>query len=98
MSARTRLAKAVYWLSTALYRVKTPHPTRVLVSTNPTAFGRVQWWWLPCATSGRLLELSSRSDPTHWDHWAIDHNHKCRPTSCPDCGGQVCHDEAQEAA
>lgn len=87
---RRRIAKRLYWLSGWASKVQTPRQTyRITGSdfeTEPA--GRR---WMPCRFSMWLLKQSMRWDPSHWDHWALQHTH-CEPTYCVACGGCYCDD------
>lgn len=47
--------------------------------------------WLPCHLSFVLLERARRVDPTHFDHWALEHvpGDVCAGNPCLTCGGHV---------
>jgi hypothetical protein len=99
VNARTRLAKAVFWLSGQLARIRTPQLTHRFIWDSPDAaprLGDAQRRWLPCRMSLRLMDLSTRIDPVHWDHWAGVHP-GCDGEPCTGCGGVDCpHQEWDE--
>lgn len=87
----TRLAKAVFWLAGWASKVRTPRTTYRVVSFDPFVTERSKnRTWLPSQTSVRLLRLSWRIDPQHWDHWALNHSDCTNTTTCPDCRGHIC--------
>jgi hypothetical protein len=96
MTTRTRVARAVFWLSGKLTRIKTPQRFYRIISINEDAVGdepfmvtrRTKRRWHSCRTSTRLMSLSLRIDPLHWDHWALVHD-TCAGERCS-CGGNVC--------
>jgi len=92
--ARTAIARAVFRCAGWLSCVKTWQRTYELAD-NPRGFRCVGRRWLSCAASIRLLGLSERIDPRHWEHWALVHD-DCESVSCPDCGGRQCRLEQLE--
>lgn len=88
---RTRAAMLVYWAAGVLSRVRTWQRVYEVATHEPLTVRRLPRRWASCATSTRLLVLSTRLDPTHWDHWALQHN-DCEPRPCTVCGGHICED------
>lgn len=94
---RTRIAQKIYWVSGKLSKIKTPRRTYRVVSIDPEAKNPddimvtepAEVRWMSCHTSMRLLELSAKIDPHHWDHWALVHD-RCGPTPCAQCHGCNC--------
>jgi hypothetical protein len=86
---RRRVAKALYWASGKLSKIKTPTTTYRLVSVDPFVTEPAGRSWMPCKLSMRVLKWSMHLDWHHWDHWACLHE-KCDPVPCAVCGGGVC--------
>ncbi len=89
---RRALSKAIFWLSGRLAYVKTPQRFYTLPKGDRTFelnFEYAGWHWCSCGLSGRLMELSERIDPEHWDHWALVHE-DCDADYCAECGGKSC--------
>lgn len=86
---RRAIARKIFRCAGWLSYVKTWQRTYDVLSENPYKFRRVGRTWLSCTASIKLLELSERLDPHHWEHWALVHD-ECHPISCLDCGGQRC--------
>jgi hypothetical protein len=100
VNARTLLAKAVFRVSGWLSRIRTPQLSYPLIWGDPgeePKFGDIERCWLPCRTSIRLMDLSTRIDPVHWDHWALVHG-GCDGDRCAGCGGIHCPHEEWGAA
>lgn len=88
---RRVVAKALYWTSCVLQRIRTPRRVYRLVSFDPFTTEPVGWHWLSCRPSMWLLKRSMRLDWDHWDHWALDHT-DCNPSLCPGCAGMICEE------
>lgn len=86
-----KLARLVYGTGGLMSRVKTPRMTYKWEPDKPfdRALSRAGRVWLPCKTSIRLIRLSVRLDPDHWDHWALDHDECVSGYGCGVCGGHV---------
>lgn len=91
MTHRTTVARAVYTAACLLARVKTRQRFRRVVSFRPLTTVPAGRRWAPCRASTKLMMIAARTDPGHWDHWALDHGAaSCGATTCPDCGGLLC--------
>lgn len=95
----TRSAQRVAALAGFMGRFWTPQRTYEIANEeeflrggdtpSEIVFKFAGWRMLPCRLSTKLLELSMRLDPEHWDHWALSHC-TCDDTKvCPDCGGII---------
>lgn len=86
---RTRLAKTVYWLSGQCSRIRTWQRYYEMPVGAPLddlrPAGR---HWTSTSLTWKLLALSTRLDPQHFDHWALVHDH-CATLPCRDCGGRI---------
>jgi hypothetical protein len=96
---RRPLAKAAYRLGGHAAKIKRPMRIYALdldnmPSDEEGAFNATfaGWRWMSINTCWRLMELSERLDPQHWEHWALVHNEDCcvLPAPCPECGGTTC--------
>lgn len=86
---RTIIAKAVLWCASQLSRMKTWQRTYEWVADRPVTFRPAGRIWSSCVASHRLMELSARIDPRHWEHWALVHD-ECQASPCHACGGCRC--------
>jgi hypothetical protein len=97
-SWRTTAAKTVFILGGLLSRVQTYQRVYAMNWDGPktkpefTPAGRR---WLSCSASMKLMHLSERIDPGHWEHWALSHE-DCPAIPCPRCGGQLCPDDEDQ--
>lgn len=94
----TKLAKAVYWLSGQVSRIKTYRMTYRLANEEEwlAADGDMEMMFQPAGRmwssiklTWTLLELANRWDKQHFDHWALKHN-LCESHFCTECKGFVC--------
>lgn len=99
---RVKLGKVLYCLSGWLMPIKTYQRTYEWMGPNLDAENEDAIWenkefeyagrvWMPCHLAFVVLEWSSRVDPDHFDHWALEHipGDICQGHECPTCGGHV---------
>lgn len=95
----TRLAKAVYWLSGKVSRIKSYRMTYRLANEDEwlAAEGNMEMMFQPAGRAWgsikltwALLELSNRWDKEHFDHWALVHTGACSSEECSECHGMIC--------
>lgn len=95
----TKLAKAVYWLSGKVSRIKSYRQTYRMANEDEwlAAEGDMEMMfqpdgrqWSSIQLTWKLLSLSERLDREHWEHWALKHTGKCSSHTCEGCGGTVC--------
>lgn len=100
---RRRLAKALFWLSGQLGRIKT---YKRYYRFDPTRWDRPEdaplpkmkpagRHWTSCTLSSRLMGQSMQLDWDHWDHWACVHD-TCGGDRCAECGGIACDEFPDE--
>lgn len=92
MKTRTRkrdLAKALYWASGIVAKIKTRQTMYKMVSVDPFVTEVAGRHWQACRLSMKMLKWSCQLDMEHWDHWACRHD-KCDATYCAMCGGWLC--------
>lgn len=95
----TRAAKAVYWLSGKVSRIKSYRMTYRLANQEEwlAAEGDMECMFQPAGRqwgsiklTWTLLGLAERWDKVHFEHWALQHTGKCASHACDDCGGVIC--------
>ncbi len=93
MIQSTKLAKAVYWLSGQVSRIRTPQRRWGM---NPNSDDMTNMFtrlpgltWSSCRWTWKILGWAQRLDRKHFDHWALDHEGHAN-TPCPDCKGEIC--------
>ena len=102
----TRLAKAVYWLSGKVSRIKSYRMTYRLANEEEwlAAEGDMAMMfqpdgrrWSSIKLTWTLLSLANRWDKQHFDHWALKHTGACSSEQCEECGGMICTLEDEDA-
>lgn len=101
-----KLAKAVYWLSGKVSKIKSYRMTYRLANEEEwlAADGDLEMMfqpdgrqWMPIRLTWTLLSLSNRLDWEHFDHWALKHTGACKAHFCTKCKGMVCTLEDEDA-
>lgn len=98
MRPRGLAARAVYRVGGWALHVKTHQRTYKLAPpTGPDEelrFVEVERSWESVGWAWTLLEWSEVLDPSHWEHWAVDHSAPPLDGTiclrCPVCGGGLC--------
>ena len=83
---RTRVAKFVFWLSGQLGKIKYQQPVYKWERGSPSEPAGTQLLSHPWTY--KLLFLSERIDPEHWEHWAFEHD-PIPGTRCIHCKGWI---------
>ena len=101
----TKLAKAVYWLSGKVSKIKTYRMTYRLANEDEwlAAEGDMEMMFQPAGRmwssiklTWTLLTWSERLDREHWEHWALKHTGRCAARPCDNCKGTVCSLEDED--
>jgi hypothetical protein len=85
-------AKALYWISGKLMKIKTPQRMYCyegLDDNGEAIMSHGEWRWFVCVTSIRFLDWSMDVKGGHWEHWALRYTdeHRVYMTRCEECGG-----------
>lgn len=92
---RTLIAKAVFKASGMLGKIRYPQTvyTRDRSAGVSTPAGKQK---LPHPWTYKLLFLSGRIDPEHWEHWALNHDDDPNAYPCDGCHGRIAPDLEHE--